>query len=133
MGLDAYVTAVPKNKLSDTDKGKVVDVLITDEHGATNIAYWRKCRQLQGWMTEQYVHAGGGDAQFNCATLRLTPDILNALELAMNGGELAARDNDNGFFWGSYPFDAADAAELAKVFDYAKNNPDMALFYHAWY
>ena len=52
MRLDAYVTAVPKNKLSDADRYKVVDVEITDEHGATDIAYWRKCRQLQGWMTE---------------------------------------------------------------------------------
>lgn len=52
MGLDAYVTAVPKNTLSDEDKYKVVDVQIMDEYCGTNIAYWRKCRQLQGWMTE---------------------------------------------------------------------------------
>ena len=133
MGLDAYVTAVPKNKLSDADRYKVVDVEITDEHGATDIAYWRKCRQLQGWMTECYVQEGGIDAGFNCATLRLTPEILDALELAMDSGELAAREDDHGFFWGGYPFESSDAAELSKVLAYARANPDMALFYHAWY
>lgn len=73
------------------------DYVSHEEH-----CYWRKCRQLQGWMQELYDEKGGATKDFNVATLLLNSKDIDSLELAISDGTLAGRD-DRGFFWGGLP------------------------------
>ena len=107
------------------DKARREDIANTD------FWYWRKFNALHGWMNDLYNKKGGVD-DFNCATVRLTLEDLEALQEAADGNKLEPR---LGFFWGGdtiYPEDldnlkdfiAAAKAEIAS---------GQAVFYDSWW
>ncbi len=51
---------------------------------ATQFHYWRKHPNLHGWMQQIYIAKGGKSPEFNCETLLLNPEDLDALEAAIN-------------------------------------------------
>jgi hypothetical protein len=88
MGLDmfAYTTgkAIP-----------AVDFPVQDD--AEEIFCWRKHPNLHGWMESLYLRKGGEAESFNCVAVRLDPDDLDALELAVNHNILP---ETQGFYFG---------------------------------
>jgi hypothetical protein len=90
MGLDQYASTIDK------------------EGNKTEIAYWRKHPNLQGWMENLWEEKGRpglpedyepnmmGD--FNCIPLELDLDDLACLESAITNGELPSTC---GFFFGN--------------------------------
>lgn len=88
MGLDmyAFITRTP-----------VSPVDFTAPEDSQEIAYWCKHPDLHGWMAERYFEKGGNDPCFNCNTLRLDADDLDALEKAVNENRLP---DTTGFFFG---------------------------------
>jgi len=78
MGLDQYAHSV-------------------DENGEkTEIAYWRKHNRLQGWMEKQWRDLGG-EGDFNCEELELSPADIDVLEDAVMAARLPQTE---GFFFG---------------------------------
>ncbi len=79
MGLDMYASTTKRRLKSSVDfnYGKA-DV---------QIHYWRKHPNLHGWMEALYCEKGG-TKEFNCATVQLTADDIDALEHAITGGTL---------------------------------------------
>ena len=75
MGLDQYAHAT---------KGEDV----------TEIQYWRKHANLNGWM-ERLWYSKGNDKEFNCEDLQLNKEDLFALR-----AELYSLPTATGFFWG---------------------------------
>ena len=61
----------------------------------TDIMYWRKHADLQGWMQELYYEKGGQE-DFNCVELSLTKDDLLRLQK-----EHKNLESVSGFFWGT--------------------------------
>jgi len=97
MGLDMYAWAVEAKEGNEAFK-------IDESADKTELAYWRKFNALHGWMEDLYRELGGQD-EFNCVPVRLSEDILDRLELALNEKTLQPRE---GFFFGSqdiYPED----------------------------
>lgn len=88
MGLDMY--AHYQNK-------KVVGNEIVIEEKETEYAYWRKQNALHGFFLDWHL-SRGGDAEFNCETLEITEELLDALEHQCKNKMLTPR---SGFFWGS--------------------------------
>ena len=120
MGLDQYAYAVMPNK-ENTD--------LSIAGATTEIAYWRKHPNLQGWMEALYVNKGGTDT-FNCTPVRLTDEDLDALESAVMGDDLP---ETTGFFFGeSWPEDKKD--DLAFI-DKAREAmaQDMEIYYDSWW
>lgn len=60
----------------------------------TEIMYWRKHANLEGWMANLY-HARGGEGNFNCVDLKLSEEDL--LKLQLQHRDLPKSE---GFFWG---------------------------------
>jgi hypothetical protein len=94
--------------------------------------YWRKFNALHGWMEKLY-EAKGGTGSFNCEAVRLNPEDLDALELAVKKDQLVPTA---GFFFGSQdPFDADDAEEvnsfIAKAREAISNGK--AIWYDSWW
>jgi hypothetical protein len=102
VGLDQYAFSI---RPYDWD-GKEVDFKVdSDDTGIQTheVHYWRKHPNLHGWMEALYWARGGegidgifGKA-FNCRTLRLTAEDLDALEKAILADELPPT---SGFFFG---------------------------------
>lgn len=85
MGLDQFAYAVDK------------------DNNKTELAYWRKHPNLQGWMENLWNSKGCPDAnengaEFNCVPVKLTKEDLDSLEQALNSNSLPATA---GFFFGS--------------------------------
>lgn len=90
MGLDQFAYAVDKN------------------NNKTELAYWRKHPNLQGWMENLWVSKGcpnahqdeepNGMSDFNCVPVELTEDDLDSLEQALDSNSLP---ETQGFFFGS--------------------------------
>lgn len=85
MGLDMFAVSFPaKPDLPDvdlklykkTDDNKYVIADIDDDFW-----YWRKHWNLHKWMERLYRSKGGKNEDFNCASVRLTLEDLNALEM----------------------------------------------------
>lgn len=140
MGLDQYAMAVMPHK-ENTD----LSIGWTREDGdgkVTEIAYWRKHANLQGWMENLYVRkceANGispncderwGGVVFNCQPLRLTFQDLADLEQAVTGNDLP---HTTGFFFGeSHPETRKD--DLAFI-EKARQaiGMDMEVYYDSWW
>lgn len=74
----------------------------------TEIAYWRKHANLEGWMADLYRVKTGDEEVFNCKELVLDKHDIKMLEQDYKNLATAA-----GFFWGeSYPEDDATVAEF---------------------
>ena len=85
MGLDQFAYAVDK------------------DNNKTELAYWRKHPNLQGWMENLWnskgcPNANENDAEFNCVPVSLTKEDLDSLEQALDSNSLPATA---GFFFGS--------------------------------
>ena len=70
MGLDMYALTTDKTVEQTVD---------FSAEGATEFYYWRKHPNLHGWMQRLYFEKGGQDDTFNCATVKLCADDLDAL------------------------------------------------------
>lgn len=69
----------------------------------TEIAYWRKHPNLQGWMENLWETKGRPNAHedsddFNCVPVELTKEDLDSLEQALDSNSLPSTV---GFFFGS--------------------------------
>lgn len=93
MGLDMYAyrtnPSVPDGKTTDFD--------LPEGCNAKQFHYWRKHPNLHGWMERLYRSKGGRD-EFNCATVLVTAQDLDALEAAVKGEALPTT---SGFFFGA--------------------------------
>ena len=70
---------------------------VVDNDGTeTEIAYWRKHPNLQGWMEDLYIKKGGTQ-EFNCESVSLEEEDIDALERAVNYDKLPTTE---GFFFG---------------------------------
>ena len=94
MGLDMYAYTLPKD-----DDRPPVDFEIDDisDEERRRLHYWRKHPNLHGWMAELYFEKGGEHCDFNCNTVAITADDLDALERVIIANELPAT---MGFFFG---------------------------------
>lgn len=90
MGLDQFAYAVDK------------------DNNKTELAYWRKHPNLQGWMENLWNSKGcpnahedkdpSGMSEFNCVPVELTKEDLDSLEQALDSNSLP---ETAGFFFGS--------------------------------
>jgi len=90
MGLDQFAYAVDK------------------DNNKTEICYWRKHPNLQGWMENLWESKGrpnanedkviSGQSDFNCVPVELTKEDLDSLEQALESNNLP---ETTGFFFGS--------------------------------
>ena len=71
---------------------------------STDIAYWRKHPNLQGFMEELY-HERGGTEEFNCVDLELTIEDIERLEKCIEKDILP---HTKGFFFGESSRDSDD-------------------------
>lgn len=101
MGLDMYAYTAPAELVGD-QQVDLNDKLFSDgkplEGVDTDFAYWRKFNHLHGWMEHLYRKKGGQRDSFNCTTVRLMPDDLDALHAAASDKTLTATE---GFFFGA--------------------------------
>lgn len=84
MGLDQFAYAVDKN------------------NNKTEICYWRKHPNLQGWMENLWESKGKPNAHedsddFNCVPVELTKEDLDSLEQSLESNNLP---ETTGFFFG---------------------------------
>lgn len=108
MGLDQYAYSI-SNRVAGT---KQVDIEMPPRTKKKELAFWRKFNHLHGWMQSLYYDKKGLDNQFNCASVRLMPADLDALEKALIANTL---QHTPGFFFGSaeiYPEDVKNTLEF---------------------
>lgn len=102
MGLDMFAYTCPATAIGDAE----VDIKFPEGTEVnSNFAYWRKFNHLHGWMERLYHNKGGESSDFNCNTLRLTLEDLDALENSIKANDLP---HTTGFFFGGeeiYPED----------------------------
>lgn len=73
MGLDQYAFSCNVDELGESQ----VD-FDRPYSEPSQIAYWRKHPDLQGWMENLYIKKGGAEEQFNCVNVRLVEeDLMN--------------------------------------------------------
>jgi hypothetical protein len=127
MGLDMYAFSVAPGRIDTT---KQVDVAMPSK-GCNELHYWRKHPYLHGWMEKLY-RAKGGEAEFNCKTVRLESADLDALESAVNCETLP---RTTGFFFGNFPPDAESRADDLKFIADARAalSRGEAVFYDSWW
>lgn len=121
MGLDMYASTTKRRLTSSVD----FEPRESDEQ----FHYWRKHPNLHGWMEGLY-RSKGGDKEFNCTTVELTPEDIDVLERAVKAGTLPAT---SGFFFG-----VSDGSEkeddlmfIAKArAAFAAGRP---IYYHSWW
>lgn len=124
MGLDMYAFSAPATAIAqDVD-------FETKELAASELHYWRKHPNLHGWMEQLYIAKGGAQATFNCVPVRLTPEDLDALELAIRSGDLPPT---SGFFFGESDGSEIedDLAFIAKAREAIAAG--LAVFYDSWW
>ena len=147
MGLDQYAYAVRPNK-GNTDFGWVWSDEVQPENGeaVTEIAYWRKHPNLQGWMEALWIRKRAeqgepvqpitdglfaGEVVFNCQPLRLTWADLDELEATLKRGDLPPT---SGFFFG----EGSDDYYLNQDLEFIKKarqimSQDMEIYYDSWW
>ena len=92
----------------------------------------RKFNHLHGWMEHLY-RSKGGTGDFNCNTVRLEPNNIDALESL---AKLKALAPTAGFFFGgNEPFSDEDRDEVLEFINkcrtaFKENN---AVFYDSWW
>lgn len=121
MGLDMYANTT-KRRLSSS-----VDFATKDSDQL--IHQWRKHPNLHGWMEDLYREKGGTE-EFNCATLQLSAEDIDALERAINESSLP---ETCGFFFGVSDGSERDddLAFIAKA--RAALAEGLAVYYRAWW
>jgi hypothetical protein len=147
MGLDQYAYAVRPHK-DNTDFEWVWSDEVQPENGegVTEIAYWRKHPNLEGFMSALFARKNEeqgnpvqpqedgwfvGEVMFNCQPLRLTLNDLKELESAIRGEQLP---ETTGFFFGDNSDDhyrEDDLAFIAKAKEAILQ--DMEIYYYSWW
>lgn len=125
MGLDMYAYTAPSDLI-----GRDVDFKLDGLRGVSDLHYWRKHPNLHGWMEMLYRAKGGAEEVFNCTTVRLTRDDLDALEAAIRDDALP---ETTGFFFG-----ASDGSERADDLAFVEKARSaiaegLAVFYDSWW
>tara|TARA_Y100001973_G_C5172366_1_gene319846 strand:+ start:187 stop:516 length:330 start_codon:yes stop_codon:yes gene_type:complete len=93
----------------------------------SQIMYWRKHSNLEGWMANLY-NARGGKGDFNCVELKLTEADLDRLE-----AEYLHLKEARGFFWGqSRPEDNQSTAEFLSL-AYKAIDDGYEIIYTSWW
>jgi hypothetical protein len=124
MGLDMYAFSVPASAV----KG---DFDVNTEF-KNELQYWRKHNALHSWMENLYRSKGGNES-FNCISLVLTKEDLNALIEDAKGHKLHSA---TGFFWGSqyqYDDDYANADIEFAHKALAEIDRGNAVYYDSWW
>lgn len=117
MGLDMYAFTVKQGEeLSDESR--------------VEVAYWRKFNALHGWMEDLYREQGG-EADFNCVPLQLTPMDVDRLEADTKAG-LKPRE---GFFFGAQTIHEEDLESLAQFIQTARGAfaSGKDVYYDSWW
>lgn len=123
MGLDQYAHLYR----AEDAAGVSVDI---EAEPVAPLFYWRKHPNLQGWMEQLYRAKGGKAESFNCRTVRLDREDLDALEQAVNAGGLPETE---GFFFGeSQPEHADEDREFLKLAR-AAIAEGYVVFYDSWW
>jgi hypothetical protein len=146
MGLDQYAFAVLPHKNNtptsiwwETEQGRVEqeEMKAKGISAMTEIAYWRKHPNLQGWMEylwrskmeEQGATKDGWD-DFNCVPVQVTYEDLLSLREDVLDDNLP--DTDGFFFGQSYPEDKDDdLAFIEKALEAI--GQDMQIYYSSWW
>ncbi len=120
--VDAKFAAEDERNAEDgTPRFKIID---------GDFYYWRKHPDLHGWMERLYRAKGGLDPDFNCNSVRVVAEDLDALEKAVNGRALP---HTNGFFFGqSEPDDREDDLAFIRKAREAITAGD-AVYYDSWW
>jgi hypothetical protein len=127
MGLDQYAYAVMPSA-ENTDLGFAWDADNNPEN-YSEIYYWRKHPNLQGWMEKLY-QSKGGEKVFNCTPVRLSFQDINDLEEDVNGSKLPST---TGFFFGeSTPEIREQDLEFIRKAREAMSQ-DMEVYYDSWW
>lgn len=119
MGLDQFAYAVDK------------------DNNKTELAYWRKHPNLQGWMEKLWHSKGCPNAhednidEFNCVPVSLTKEDLDSLEQALDSNSLP---ETAGFFFGSNSDDTYRQQDVEFI-AVARNALDSGLkvVYDSWW
>lgn len=103
----------------------------------TDLAYWRKHPNLQGWMENLWNSKGCPNANeqdplvFNCVELELTPEDLDEFEKDMLSGSLP---ETTGFFFGDNSDDVYKEQDLEFVVNARKElKKGKKVFYSSWW
>ncbi len=96
------------------------------------IHYWCKYPNLHGWMKCLYHERGGADMEFNCATLRLTPQDLDRLERDVRIGALPYTC---GFFFGESQLTSEERDDDLEFIAAAREAlaAGLSVFYTSWW
>lgn len=121
MGLDMYAYTTKESI-------PLVDFKMPED--GERLFYWRKHPNLHGWMQALYDLNGGTDDAFNCATVRLDLQHIDALERFVHAGALP---RTTGFFFGESQPEHRDD-DIAFIEAARKAIADgYAVFYYAWW
>jgi hypothetical protein len=136
MGLDMYAYTAPAELVGD-QQVDINDALFDEgkarEGVDSNFAYWRKFNHLHGWMERLYREKGGTRESFNCTTVRLMPEDLDALHAAASDKSLTPTA---GFFFGGD--EAFDDDDQFTVLDFVQKarmaiEEGKAVVYDCWW
>lgn len=89
--------------------------------------YWRKHANLEAWMATLF-QSKGGEGEFNCKKVELTPQDIDKLEQ-----QYTNLDQASGFFWGASDLEdmAATAAFITKARKLQSNG--RSIYYTSWW
>ena len=96
-----YAVAVSKEKSID-------QFTIAPDSDNEELQYWRKHRDLHGWMEQLYRAKGGTKESFNCVPVQLTVEDLDQLQSDLLSEKLP---QTQGFFFGTNPPDLESLKE----------------------
>lgn len=125
MGLDMYALTMK----ADTPRRRV-DQDTSACTKADLLHFWRKHPDLHGWMEALYFRKGGAEDVFNCTSVELTLDDLDALEAAIMDGELP---ETCGFFFGVSDGSERDDDLVFVTKARAAIANGLAVYYSSWW
>lgn len=128
MGLDMYSYAIDPSKANILEDCRVE---LKDDSGKEEIFYWRKHHDLHGWMENLYISKGGQE-EFNCQPVRLTPEDLDNLEQDIITYKLP---RTQGFFFGDNPPDEESVSNDLLFIAKAREalNEGKVVYYDSWW
>lgn len=132
MGLDMYARAFDPETIEINEDSKLPEP--ADWAYGDEFHYWRKHRDLHGWMEQLYRDKGGTEV-FNCVCVELTAHDLERLESDLNADVKQRLPETKGFFFGNNPPDAyskADDLEFVREAREAIGN-GKRVFYSSWW
>lgn len=129
MGLDMYARSLDIEIEEDVDfevpEGNIV---------GEDLAVWRKCNTLHGWMARLYEQKGGTE-EFNCTPLKIVSEDLDALEEALKDPIKNLPPMDGFFFGLQLPMSANEILQTRKFIEDAREEikEGRTVIYECWY